>query len=95
MTTETYAEQFPRGNCQQNARWMTAMYPELTITDGYLVFGEPGTERRMEHTWNVTPGGEIADSTAWAFAGTGAYRYEADPESWNRLAGCLGQLGIP
>jgi hypothetical protein len=83
-----YPERFPRGNCQQNARWMTLMYPELTSVEGYLVFTEPdGTERRLEHAWNETADGRVVDSTAWAFDGqTLPYRYERDPQAWSRFA---------
>jgi hypothetical protein len=53
-----YPERFPVGACQQSARWMVKLHPELTYVEGYLVFIEPdGTERRMEHAWNETPDG--------------------------------------
>jgi hypothetical protein len=67
-----YDERLPRGNCQQNARWMTLMHPELSIVDGYLVNTTPdGTDFRVEHSWNETPDGQVVDSTAWAFEGWG------------------------
>jgi hypothetical protein len=89
----TYDERLPRGNCQQNARIMTAMYPELTQAEGYLVLAGPdGTEFRIEHSWNETPDGQIVDSTAWAREGTGTYRYERDPQAWARFAGSVDSL---
>ncbi|MGH8835957.1 MAG: hypothetical protein ACRDWG_13335 [Actinomycetes bacterium] len=82
-----YRERLPRDNCRQNAWWMVAMYLELTYVEGYLVFTDPdGTERRLEHAWNEAPGCHIVDSTAWAFAEEGPYRYEPDHLAWLRLA---------
>jgi hypothetical protein len=87
MTDNVYRERFPRDNCRQNAWWMVAMYPELVYVEGYLVFTElDGTERRMEHAWNEAPDGRIVDSTAWAFAEEGPYRYQPDHLAWLRLA---------
>jgi hypothetical protein len=93
-----YTERLPAGNCRQNARWMTLMYPELTSVEGYLVFtGPDGTERRMEHAWNQAPGGAIVDSTAWAFESeTLPFHYEPDPQAWIHLRGLVEHLrGAP
>ncbi len=91
--TDAYPEQFPRNNCQQNARWMALMYPELTRVEGYLVLTDhDGTERRVEHAWNETPDGQVVDSTAWAFEGTLPYRYERDAEAWARLAASVAEI---
>jgi hypothetical protein len=89
-----YPERFPRGNCRQNARWMTLMYPELVAVDGYLVnTAADGTEFRVEHTWNQAPDGQLVDSTAWAFEGEALpYRYEPDPQAWGRLASQIDGL---
>jgi hypothetical protein len=81
-----YPEQGMPGFCQENARWMVEMHPELSVVEGYLVFTDrDGEEYRTEHTWNDIPDGAVVDSTAWAFEGeTLPYRYERDPQAWPR-----------
>jgi hypothetical protein len=81
-----YTERFSRNNCQQNARLMTLMHPELAVVEGYLVLTDhDGREYRTEHSWNETPDGQVVDSTAWAFDETLPYRYEPDPRAWERF----------
>ena len=96
MTANYSRERLPGNNCRQNAWWMVAMYPELAYVEGYLVFTDPdGTEQRMEHAWNQAPGGRIVDSTAWAFAEEGPYRYQPDHLAWPRLADSMQRPADP
>lgn len=90
----SYDERLPHNNCRQNARWMTLMHPELTSVEGYLVFTDhDGQEYRLPHSWNETPGGQIVDSTAWAFEDQALpHRYERDPEAWARLEADIGAM---
>lgn len=64
--------QMPKGTCYQSSRIMAAMYPELSYVEGWMVFTDEdgadiitpsGVPMAIEHAWNVTPDGEIVDST--------------------------------
>ena len=57
---------------------MAERHPGLRYAEGYLVFPRPpGYEpHRLAHAWTETPGGDIIDPTAWAYAGLGPFRYE-------------------
>lgn len=91
--TPMYSERGPRNDCQRNARLMTYRYPELAYVEGYLVTTAPdGREYRTEHAWNVSPAGDIVDSTAWAFDGGLPYRYEADADAWPKLQRRVDEL---
>ena len=73
-----YPERFAECHCQQNARRMAELHPELAVVHGYLVFPTAAgfEDHRLAHTWNVTPDGAIVDSTGWAYDSLRPFRYE-------------------
>jgi hypothetical protein len=74
----SYPERLAAGRCQENARRMVTLHPELRYVEGDLVFARPpGFEPfRLEHAWNVTPDGVIIDATGWAYDGLQPFQYQ-------------------
>lgn len=73
-----YPERLPECHCRQNAREMVRRHPELQYVEGYLVFPrpEPFEDFKLEHAWNVIPGGVVVDATGWAYDNARPFRYE-------------------
>lgn len=54
----------PEGRCIQNAQLLEHLFPELAQVTGTLVEMESGTPSQwLRHAWNVTPAGDVVDSS--------------------------------
>jgi hypothetical protein len=85
-----YPERLPECHCQQNARRMAELHPELTVVTGFLVFPRAAgfEDFRLEHAWNEVDG-RIVDATAWAYESLRPFRYEPAPGEGP------GERGVP
>jgi hypothetical protein len=73
----------PRGTCLASSRYLASRYPELELRAGVLRWRERGLRLSMPHVWNVTPDGEIVDSTWEPSANVTEFEYVVS-EWWTR-----------